>query len=366
MQNLKTLALAIIFNGFWVQAQLPKQLDSVAKAYAAKDFNGNVLFSKNDSILFLGSYGNANFEDKLPLEADSVFELASVSKQFTALAIMQLIERKQLSLDTKVVEIMEHFPYREISIEHLLRHQSGLPGYQGYLADKKFWNPKIMATNADLVRLLAQYRPELRFAPGSQYEYNNTGYALLASIIARTSGLTFGEYLKENVFGPAKMNHSGVYGGGDKRAQFAKVAEAYTPKKGHKGFQKVEKDKKRRSVQWSKGVVGDRGVYTSVLDLEKWKQALRYNRLISETSKRQMFSVDTVSKKYGYGFAIYETQSKGKWVYHNGSWSGYKTSAIYLPEHNEYLVILSNNRFNETYRSFEDDLYQLIKSYAYP
>jgi len=74
-----------------------------------------------------------------------------------------------------------------------------------------------------------------------------------------------------------------------------------------------------------------------------------------------MFSVDSISPKYGYGFAIYNTKSKGKWVYHNGSWSGYKTSAIYLPDSNEYLLILSNNRFEETYKKFEEDFYKIIQ-----
>jgi CubicO group peptidase (beta-lactamase class C family) len=108
-------------------------------------------------------------------------------------------------------------------------------------------------------------------------------------------------------------------------------------------------------------IAGARGVFSSTLDLEKWKQAIRYNKLISEKSKQRMFSVDSVSTKYGYGFAIYDTESKGKWVYHNGSWAGFKTTALYLPESNEYIVILSNNRYEETYKNFEEDLYKLIQ-----
>jgi Beta-lactamase class C and other penicillin binding proteins len=108
-------------------------------------------------------------------------------------------------------------------------------------------------------------------------------------------------------------------------------------------------------------IVGGRGIYSTILDLEKWKQAIRYNKLISEKSKQKLFSVDNISTKYGYGFAIYDTQSKGKWVYHNGSWSGFKTMTLYLPESNEYLVILSNNRYEETYKKFEEALYKLIQ-----
>lgn len=108
-------------------------------------------------------------------------------------------------------------------------------------------------------------------------------------------------------------------------------------------------------------IVGARGVYSSILDMEKWKQAIRYNKLISEGSKQKMMSVDSISTKYGYGFAIYNTESKGNWVYHNGSWSGYKTMALYLPDSNEYLLIFSNNRYEETYWKFEEDFYKLIK-----
>ncbi|MFD2568254.1 serine hydrolase domain-containing protein [Pseudotenacibaculum haliotis] len=344
-----------------VNAQIAKKLDSVAKVYVSKGFNGNLLFSRNDSILFTGNYGYRDLNYKVPLNNETLFELASVSKQFTALAIVQLVEKNLLNYTTKVNEIIKGFPYQDITIEHLLRHQSGLQDYKKLLYRKKNWNRKRMATHHDVVQLLMRLKPDLLFETGAKYDYNNTGYALLAVIIEKLSGQSYGEYIKEQIFIPSGMTQSKVYRMDNKQESYENVAVGYTYNKRTKKYQNVEKDKNHKHIHWMNGIVGDRGISSSIVDMEKWKQALRNNVLVNADSWKRMTSVDSVSPKYGFGFAIYETKTKGKWVYHNGSWSGYKTSAIYLPDSNEYLVILSNNRFEETYKKMEDDLYKVIQ-----
>jgi len=371
---MKIFNLLIVFILLSVSAngQLPGQIDNLALEHASNGFNGNILYSRNDSVIFTGNYGFRDFSTKEPLNDSTIFELASLSKQFTAVAVVQLIEKEMLTYDTKVDEIIEDFPYNNITVEHLLRHQSGLPGYQDILSEEKNWDRRKKATNRDLLNILSELKVPLKFEPGTEYKYSNTGYVVLASIIDQLSGQKYAGYIQEHLFNPSGMLSSKVQGNSSYLPDSENMASGYTstPKswwswltfsKEKERYQKVEEDKNHEKIHWMSNIVGARGVFSSILDLEKWKQAIRTNKLISEKSKQKMFSVDSVSTKYGYGFAIYDTTSKGKWVYHNGSWSGYKTTALYLPESNEYLLILSNNRYEETYWKFEEEFYKLIQ-----
>ncbi|MEP3209312.1 MAG: serine hydrolase domain-containing protein [Maribacter sp.] len=344
-----------------VSGQLAERIDSLASAYASKGFNGNVLYSINDSIIFTGNYGYSDFLTHKRLKDSTSFELASCSKQFTALGIVQLVENGRLSYETKIHEIIKGFPYRNITVEQVLRHQSGLPDYQKLLSSKKLWDRKNKATNEDVIKVLNNANVELHFEPGSQYEYNNTGYVILASVIAQVSGQSYKDYIEQHIFKPSGMLSSRVYALGEQSSSTENVALGYTYNHRRNVYQKAEDDKNHRHLRWMNDIVGDRGVYASILDLEKWKRAIRYNLLITAHSKKKMMSADSISTKYGFGWAIYDTDSKGKWVYHNGSWSGYKTMTLYLPKSNELLIILSNNRFVATYKNFEEDLYQLIQ-----
>lgn len=343
-------------------SQISKRLDSLAIVHVEKGFNGNVLYSKNDSIIFTGNYGYRNYSEKKLLNDSTIFELASCSKQFTALAIVQLVEKNQLSYEDYVYTILKEFPYKNITVEHLLKHQSGLPDYQKILYNKKYWDRKKSATHKSVLNILKILQPSLEFVPGYKYDYNNTGYVILALIIEQISKQSYASYIKKHIFIPAKMHVSQVYNANKELKFENNIADGYTLNLKKGKYQKIELDKNHKHIHWMNGVIGGRGIYSSILDLEKWKRALKYNTLISEESIKKMTSIDSISKKYGYGFAIYNTKSKGKWVYHNGSWSGYKTMTLYLPKSNEYLVILSNNRYEETYKSFEEDLYKLISN----
>ncbi|NBC02290.1 MAG: serine hydrolase [Bacteroidetes bacterium] len=135
--------------------------------HASKGFNGNVAYSKNESIIFTGNYGFSNFITKRTLNGNTIFELASNTKQFTALAIVQLVEKRMLTYETKVYEIIKEFPYSDITVEHLLRHQSGIADYQAILCDSKNWNRKEQATNRDLLNILSELKIPLKFNPGT-------------------------------------------------------------------------------------------------------------------------------------------------------------------------------------------------------
>lgn len=370
--KLFNLLIAFTLISATANGQLPERIDSVALEHASKGFNGNILYSRNDSIIFAGSYGFRNLETKDPLNDHTIFDIGSNAKQFTALAIVQLVEKGMLTYQTKINKIIREFPYSDIRIEHLLRHQSGLPGYQDILYDKNNWDRKEQATNQDLLNILSELKLPLEFEPGTKYQYSNTGYVVLASVIEELSGQSYAEYIQEHLFKPAGMFSSRVQGNISNVPDNGNVASGYTLTdeswwswlpfiKEKEKYQNVEEDTNHEKIHWMSHIVGGRGIFSSTLDLEKWKQAIRTNKLISKESKQRMFSVDTVSTTYGYGFAVYDTESKGKWIYHNGSWAGFKSTALYLPESNEYLVILSNNRYEETYWKFEEELYKLLQ-----
>ncbi len=354
------IAITLLTTSHRAFGQIAQRMDSLAQLHHAKGFNGNVFYSKNDSVIFSGQYGYRNMDSRQILNDATIFELASCSKQFTAVAIIQLIERKAIGYNTLVHEVLPDFSYDNITIEHLLRHQSGLPDHQKILSNKSYWNPKTTAVSEDVVQLISRLNLSLHFPPGSQYEYSNTGYVILAVIIEKVSGLSYAAYIKEHIFKPAAMHTASIVTSADDPETYKNVALGYTFNQRKKKYQPAHKDKNHQHLNWMRTVTGGAGIYASVLDIEAWKQALRTNVLITEESKELMFSTDPVSEKYGHGVAIYHTESKGKWVYHNGSWGGAKTMTLYLPESNELLVILSNNRYADTYKTFDEELYNLL------
>jgi len=336
--------------------QISERIDSVMLSHQSRGFNGNVLYSKGDTIKFTGSYGYRDIDTKIPLNNSTIFDLASCSKQFTALAIVQLIEKDLISYETLIEEIIKDFPYPNITIEHLLKHQSGLPDYMSLLNKRSVWKRKHIANNQDVIKALKKNKPKIEFEPGTDYEYSNTGYLILASIIEKVSRKSYEEYLEDHVFSPAQMTDSRVYRRRYKPERIQNTSEGHSYSKRKNKYQKIELDKKQKYVYWLDGIVGDGMVNSTILDLEKWKQAVRYNKLITKASKEKMFKVDNLSVDYGYGFVIENKEKSGKLVYHFGSWAGYFTMTFYLPKTNEYIVALCNNEYEHFFDILNDIL----------
>lgn len=350
-----TLLLYLLYH-INVIAQINPQIDSLLKYHVDKGFNGNIMCSKGDSIILKKNYGIAIFETKEQLTDSSLFELGSVSKQFTAIAIITLVEANKLKYETDVSEIFSDFPYKGITIEHLLQHRSGLPEIFSFAVKHKVWKKNGIANNEDILNALIKYKPKLSFQPGTKHEYSNFGYVLLASIIEKVSGNTFSEYLKIHLFQPAGMLTSDV------------ILREYNPKEIDNntwGYANIEKGKKatekRRLLLSFKthsflyspiyhhldGIYGDGGISSSILEMELWKQAFRYNSIISEKSKKRMTEILLESGKLGYGFWVLNSD-KGIYYYHPGQWAGYTSQSLYFPDSNVYVVILSNNNYQES------------------
>lgn len=186
---------------------MDKILDSL---FVQQKFNGNILIAEKGQIIYTRSYGIANETTKEKLTPKSIFELASCSKQFTAMGIVILKEKGKLNLDDKISKyIPELSNYTEISIKNLLHHTGGLPDYMPIM--DTIWDKSKIATNNDIIDIFSKYKPKVLFEPNSKHEYSNTGYVILAIIIERVSGLTYAEFLNEYIFKPLKMKNSFVY-----------------------------------------------------------------------------------------------------------------------------------------------------------
>jgi CubicO group peptidase (beta-lactamase class C family) len=356
MNKQKLSILFSILVLFSINGQVNPQIDSLIKSHVKKGFNGNIVYSKGDSILFTGNYGIANVETKQALTDSSLFELGSVSKQFTAIAIITLVEKNKLNYDTKVKDIIADFPYDDMTIEHLLQHRTGLPEIFAFSVRHKIWKKNGIATNEDVLSALIKHKPKLSCQPGTKHEYSNFGYMLLGSIIEKVSGLTYAEYLKTNLFQPAGMATSDVILRAYNPREIANNTEGYCNiKKGKKATEKrrLYFSFKAKSFLYSRiyryfnGFYGDGGISSSILEMELWKQAFRYNKIISAESKKRMTDILLESGKLGYGFWVLKSD-EGIYYYHPGQWTGYTAESLYFPDGNTYVIILSNNNYQKT------------------
>lgn len=237
-------------------------------------FNGTVLLSKNAEVIFSESYGNESVEALKPLTEHSSFNLASVSKQFTAMGIVLLHEQSKLKYTDK---LSEHIPqlacYKEITIQHLLHHTSGLPDYM-QLAEKHS-NQDAIFTIQKMVTLYQQHQPNLNFEPGSKFQYSNAGYVLLCEIIERVSGRSFQSFMSTNIFRRLKMRNTQVFNLLSKSQPENRVY-GYKNRWWLFGGKKLSQD-----LNYFDGVAGDGGIYSSTHDLYLWHSALNDGALVS-------------------------------------------------------------------------------------
>lgn len=341
----KVIILFIAVSSF-VYGQKEKKLDSLfTSLYAAKEFNGNVLVAEKGKVIYEKSFGLANEKTKQKLDKNTVFELASVSKQFTAMGIVQLEKEGKLSYNDPLTK---YFPelsfYKPITIDNLLHHTSGLPDYMS-LFDKN-WDKKKFATNKDVVEMLAKYKPELLFVPGDKYEYSNTGYALLGLIIEKVSKQSYGDYLNKKIFKPLGMANTRVYRSRYKPEKISNYALGYVVDS--LGNKKLLDDLgKEYYTYYLDGIVGDGMVNSTTGDLLKWDRALYGDKLVNQKDKDLIFSsIVTKNNKdtrYGYGWAIDTKYPFGKIANHSGGWAGYITFIERDLDYDKTIIILQNN-----------------------
>lgn len=336
------LVAQIIFGQNRVQ-----KIDSTLMAlHSIGKLNGNVLIAEKGEVIFKKSFGIANEETKQMLNENSIFELASCSKQFTSMAIMILKEKGRLNLDDNISKFIPELAfYKGITIRHLLNHTAGLPDYMEIM-DSIFDKSKI-ATNKDVVSIFAKKQPKTLFEPNSNYAYSNTGYALLAIIIEKTSGETYANFLQKAIFKPLKMKNTFVYTRRFAPKQVDNYAFGYVYSDSLINYLLPDNLEETKMVIWLDGIVGDGCVNSTVNDLLKWDRALYTNKLLSKAGMKEIFKVATLNDKsktkYGFGWGIDDNPDYGKIVFHGGGWPGYVS---YFDRHignDKTIIILQNH-----------------------
>ena len=304
-------------------------------------FNGHILVVHRGRIIYDNFIGYADFTTKDTLSTESVYQLASISKQFTAMAIMILKERGILDYDDRMVQFIPELSdekiqyYDSITIRHLLNHTAGLPNYMYFV--EKYINKNEYPYNDEVIRLLADHKMNLNFKPGSRFSYSNTGYMLLALIVERVSQQPFADFVKDNIFIPLDMHNSFVY---------SKTRNKDDYENRLIGFKKYRKFHPIPETQHD-GVVGDKGVYSTASDLYKWDRALYTDILVSIKTLEEAFTPGKLNNgryiPYGFGFRIKQVENNRRMVYHNGLWNGFRTSFFRYVDDNSTIIIMDHS-----------------------
>ncbi|MFD2247711.1 serine hydrolase domain-containing protein [Pontibacter ruber] len=331
--------------------RLSNQLDSIfTKLHKRNGFNGTVLVTKYDQVIYKGAFGYADFYRKDTLTTETAFQLASVSKQFTAMAIMMLKEQGKLRYDDSVQQYIPTFPYKGITIRQLLTHRSGLSNYT-YFSDQLWPDRNKAITNEDVLNLMAVHKPRPYYEPNTHFNYSNTGYALLASIVTKASGMPFPVFMQKHIFGPLKMRNTFTYSE-NATALTGKVATGHTGRR------------QKRTTDYLDTVLGDKGLFSTVEDLYKWDQALYTQKLVKRKTLEEAFTGTRTEKRkkedYGFGWRILPLESGDTVVYHAGLWHGYTTYLLRNPKDHSALIVLSNLP-NGSLRHLKE-----LRSFLYP
>lgn len=314
------------------------KLDSLLKRINKRhDFHGAVLVAKKGHILYNNQVGYADFKKKTPLNEKSVFQLASVSKQFTAAAIMLLKERNLIKLSDTVTAYFPKFPYQQVTIKSLLNHTAGLPSYF-WVAEHK-WRREEAPTNSDMMALLESSNVQRYFKPGRNFDYSNTAYFVLASIVEKVSGTTFSSFLRNNIFEPLQMKHSYVYSS-KKDSINENQLRGYRL---YKGWRHIQINNTVNDA-----IVGDKNVYTTIEDLYKWTLGLDSGKLLSQESLDLMYSKgETVyGRKVPYGFGFRINTEGQKTIYHHGKWNGFRTGLTKYLEDDLVVIVLEHTSYS--------------------
>jgi CubicO group peptidase (beta-lactamase class C family) len=326
-------------NSFVPDVRKVHFIDSIVKASYKKGlFNGSILVAEKGRILYAGAFGYSNIKTKDTLNVNTPFQLASVSKMFTATAIMFLHDKGLLEYDDDLKKYIPEFPTSGITIRNLLNHRSGLQNYI-YVADK-YWDRTKIITNNDIPALFKNNDIKPVFPPNHHFNYCNTNYALLALIVEKISSFSFRDFMKTFIFTPLKMNNSYIY---------CKADENFKPGSAI-GFSCFNRGGMRAEVpDYLDGVTGDKGMYSSVEDLYLYDQALYECRLMKSSVLAEAFTPSPddngKTKKYGFGWRIRVSEDQKKEVYHYGWWRGFRT--YFIRELTDKMTVISlNNRSN--------------------
>ena len=300
--------------------------------------NGVVLYAEGDDVVYREAFGwrdLTRMNDSI--RVDDQFQLASVSKMFTAEAVMLLHAQGKLNYDDALSKYLPEFPYPGITIRNLLTHRSGLSRYET-LADEHWPDRTVPLSNEAMVGLYRQYHPEPYNQPDVTFHYSNINYALLANVVERVSGQPFEDFVREQVFEPLGMHRTYVY---SLRGVASLKTFVDTEVQGH---DLLKNGARRAQEDYLNGVMGDKMVYSTVDDLFKYANALDHRQLLPDSLQREAFLPGSPEWKrgenYGFGWRMHENHPGA--VYHYGWWKGYRSFFVRDTTLHRTLIILTN------------------------
>lgn len=312
-------------------------VDGLMRDYQGDVPGASVLVIENGKSVVSRSYGLADLEAHVAAKPQTNYRLASVSKQFTAASILLLAQDGKLSLDDPLRKWLPSLPAGAdiITLKHVLTHTSGLIDYEDVMAQDATENEQVH--DADVLRLL-ESQDRTYFAPGSDYRYSNSGYALLALIVEKASGKRYAAFLQDRIFVPLGMSHTVAYEKG-----VSTVADrAY-------GYSLIDGKWRRTDQSSTSAVLGDGGIYSSIDDLAKWDAALYDDRLLNAQSRKLASTpwtkTDDPAVEYGYGWRI-----SGDSQWHSGESIGFRNVIVRYPTARLTVVVLTNRDDPEPYR----------------
>ena len=300
--------------------------------------NGVVLYAEGEEVVYRKAFGWRDLTHPHDsLRVDDQFQLASVSKMFTAEAVMLLHAEGKLDYDDSLSKYLPEFPYPGITIRHLLNHRSGLSRYET-LADEQWPDRTVPLSNDDMLELYQKHHPDPYNLPDVTFHYSNINYALLASVVERVSGQHFEDFMRDQVFEPLGMDHSYVY---SLRGVPSIKTFVDTKVQGH---DLLKNGARRAQEDYLNGVMGDKMVYSTVDDLFKFAYSLDHQVLLPDSVQREAFVPGSSEWKrgenYGFGWRMHENHPGA--VYHFGWWKGYRSFFVRDTTLHRTLIILTN------------------------
>jgi CubicO group peptidase (beta-lactamase class C family) len=355
---MKTLRAAILALGVFAQSAVSQNITPALDKYMQSradlgQFSGSILVARNGKILLEKGYGYASFELGVPNTVDTRFRAASITKQFTAMAILQLRDAGRLRLDDSLCRFIDDCPdaWKPVTLLQIIHHESGIPDYEEALGLGTERYAAFFDSAASTQRIIKDARTKpLDFPPGSKFNYSNTGYILLAAVIEKVSGESYASYIEAHLLEPAGMTHSFI----SNSTSFVRGA-AY----GYTGREDTPLDSLVAGMPFLKGSAklvantdmsgshGDGALITTVGDLMKWNQALAGTKIISQKSIPEFFkpsfpAEDTV-KEEGYAFGwIISTQFDQPYDYHTGLLPGFASRIERYPESGLFIIAMAN------------------------
>ena len=334
------ITFGLLFNLAFAQQKDDKQLFAefdklLSEQYKTNETGATALVARNGQIIYNKAFGMANLEYNIPMQVDNIFRIGSITKQFTAVAILQLMEQGKLNLQDEITKFIPDYPIHghKITIEHLLTHTSGIQSYTGM---KDF--RKKMTLDLKPTELIDYFKNQpMEFAPGTKWNYNNSGYFLLGYIIEKITSKTYPQYVEENFFKPLGMTSS-LYGSDSKIIK--NRAGAYD--KDITGI--INAPLMSMTQPYAAG-----SIQSTVGDLFKWHQAVHAGKLLKKESLDKAFTNYKLNNGketgYGYGWILSNVQERPS-IEHGGGINGFLTQSIYLPKDDVFVAVFSNCNCN--------------------